>query len=71
MTFDDYWKAVTDKYPHLANDAGKTAIRVESLKDLMRQSHEHGRDMERTIARFKQSNAAGRDLFEQMFGGKR
>jgi hypothetical protein len=75
MTFPDYWNSVVAKFPHLAEDARKTTIKISSLKALMEQSHQMGIATGKHIAAFNamqnQSNS-GADLFDTLFGrGKR
>ncbi|HAF38581.1 MAG TPA: hypothetical protein DCG72_06305 [Gammaproteobacteria bacterium] len=69
MTFTEYWGQVTTKYPpHLKEGGSKTTIRVQGLKDLMEQSHQHGRDLEKGLSNFKKMNQP-ESLFENLFKG--
>lgn len=53
MTFIEYWSLVVVKFPHLANKDDKTTIKISSLKAFIKQSHEHGVDLEKNVEKYK------------------
>lgn len=53
MRFDEYWEAVTKKFPELKDETTSTTVSVKSLKALMEKCHEKGRKLERGKNRFE------------------
>lgn len=65
MKFEEYWAMVLIKYPTFKNEENKIKMSVSSLKALMEQSHEKGKEE-------KEVPVLNNPIFEQIFGkGKR
>ncbi len=52
MTFENYWKEVVRKYPHLGDETEMTTLSVAGLKGLLEQSHAKGRELEVNIQKY-------------------
>jgi hypothetical protein len=74
MIFTDYWKLVVEKYPHLADEEARVQLKASSFKAFMHQSHGHGVDDGKLIA--KQFDGTGKtgdamSIFEDIFGRRK
>jgi hypothetical protein len=74
MIFTEYWKLVVEKYPHLADEEARVQLKVSSLKEFVHQSHGHGVDDGKMIA--KQFDRTGKpgdpmSIFEDIFGRRK
>lgn len=68
MIFTEYWQRVTRKYPTFAREDAVVQIKVSAIKAFMQESHGHGRELGKGVAKFEQQTGKAPDNpFQDLF----